>query len=61
VANSTTQIPVTLVPPTVTLTQKQQFFAGAHLNGIEQIKTRAGCSIDLNWNDGGMGSRHLGP
>jgi hypothetical protein len=55
-------IPPSLEPPTVTLTQHQQFFAGGHLNGLGLIRTREGCSIDLRWNDPlDTGSRHLGP
>jgi alpha/beta superfamily hydrolase len=54
-------IPVSLDPPAVTLTPKQQFFSGGQLSGLAQIKTRACCSIDLHWLDGSQpGSRHLG-
>ena len=56
------QIPVTLIPPSVTLTPQQQFFGAAGLTGLTDIKTRAGCSVDLRWVDGAQsGTRHLGP
>jgi alpha/beta superfamily hydrolase len=58
---SLAHIPVTLDPPNVTLTPKQQFFGAAGLTGLQDIKTRAGCSVDLRWEDGSSGSRHLGP
>lgn len=62
VSLSQSQIPVTLDPPGVTLTQKQQFFAGGHLNGLRQIETRQGCRVNLRWVDGAAsGSRQLGP
>jgi Chlorophyllase len=55
-------IPPSLIPPAVTLTTKQQFFAGGHLNGIGLIQSRQGCSIDLRWEDPlDTGHRHLGP
>jgi pimeloyl-ACP methyl ester carboxylesterase len=55
-------IPPSLIPPAVTLTTKQQFFAGGHLNGIQQIQSRRGCGIDLRWEDPlDTGNRHLGP
>lgn len=59
---SQTQIPVNLDPPDVTLTQQQQFFAGAHLNGLQQIVNRSGCEVALRWSDSGQtGTRTLGP
>jgi hypothetical protein len=59
---SQVQIPVTLDPPNVTLTPKQQFFGAAGLTGLTDIKTRAGCSVKLRWVDGSQsGSRQLGP
>lgn len=59
---SQSQIPVTLDPPNVTLTQKQQFFAGGHLSGLSQIQTHAGCPVSLRWVDGAeSASRQLGP
>lgn len=60
-SHTPTLIPVNLDPPTVTLTTQQAFFAGAHLNGIQLIRTREGCRVDLRWDDGGTGSRRLGP
>jgi Chlorophyllase len=55
-------IPPNLVPPAVTLTPTQQFFAGSHLSAIEAIRTRQGCSVDLHWEEPDeTGSRHLGP
>jgi len=57
---SQSNIPITLVPPDVTLTETQQFFAGGHLSGLSQIETEAQCSVDLRWVDGESGSRHLG-
>jgi pimeloyl-ACP methyl ester carboxylesterase len=55
-------LPPSLIPPTVVLTNKQQFFAGGHLSGIAQIQSRQGCGIDLRWEGSlGNGSRHLGP
>ena len=48
--------------PAVTLTPKQEFFAGSHLNGIRLIESRQGCGIDLRWEDPlDTGARHLGP
>lgn len=59
---SQAQIPVTLDPPSVMLTLKQQFFAGGHLGGLSQIETRDGCRVNLRWVDGAAsGSRQLGP
>ena len=62
VKTSHAPIPPSLIPPAVTLTQKQAFFAGGHLNGIGPIESRRGCGIDLRWEDPlDTGSRHLGP
>ena len=62
VKTSRAPIPPSLIPPAVTLTQKQAFFAGGHLNGIGLIESRQGCGIDLRWEDPlDTGSRHLGP
>ena len=62
VKTSHAPIPPSLVPPAVTLTPKQEFFAGAHLEGIGLIASRQGCGIDLRWEDlMDTGSRHLGP
>jgi pimeloyl-ACP methyl ester carboxylesterase len=59
---STAHIPPSLIPPPVTLTFEQQFFAGGHLQGIAGIETKAGCGIDLKWEDPDeSSSRHLGP
>jgi hypothetical protein len=62
VKTSRAPIPPSLIPPAVTLTPKQQFFAGGHLNGIGAIESRQGCGVDLRWEDPlDVGSRHLGP
>jgi hypothetical protein len=62
VKTSHAPIPPSLIPPPVTLTPQQAFFAGGHLNGIGLIESRAGCGIDLRWEDPlDTGSRHLGP
>jgi hypothetical protein len=62
VKTSHAPIPPSLIPPAVTLTPKQEFFAGGHLNGIGLIESRPGCGIDLRWEDPlDTGSRHLGP
>jgi len=59
---SQAQIPITLAPPSVALTQAQQFFAGGQLSGLDQIETQAGCRVDLRWVEGSnSGSRQLGP
>lgn len=59
---SQSQIPVSLEPASVTLTTTQQFFAGGHLSGLSQIASRAGCRVNLGWEDGAdVGSRQLGP
>jgi hypothetical protein len=55
-------IPPSLIPPAVTLTDKQKQFAGGHLIFIKQAANSRGCSIDLTWNDPlDTGSRHIGP
>lgn len=62
VGTSNPRIPVDLRPPAVTLTDRQHFFAGAHLAGLEAFRTRAGCSMRLRWEtDEGSGARDLGP
>lgn len=62
VKTSRAPIPPSLIPPAVTLTPKQAFFAGSHLNGIGLIESRQGCGIDLRWEDPlDTDSRHLGP
>lgn len=62
VKTSRAPIPPSLIPPAVTLTPKQEFFAGGHLNGIGLIESREGCGIDLRWEDPlETGARHLGP
>jgi hypothetical protein len=62
VKTSRAPIPPSLIPPDVTLTPKQEFFAGSHLSGIQLIESRQGCGIDLRWEDPlDTGSRHLGP
>jgi pimeloyl-ACP methyl ester carboxylesterase len=55
-------IPPSLIPPAVTLTDRQKQFAGGHLIFIKQAASSQGCSIDLTWNDPAeTGSRHIGP
>ena len=62
VKTSRAPIPPSLIPPAVTLTPRQEFFAGSHLNGIQLIQSRPGCRVDLRWEDPfETGSRHLGP
>jgi pimeloyl-ACP methyl ester carboxylesterase len=59
---SNAHIPLTLDPPNVILTQKQEFFLGGQFSGLKQIKTQSGCSVALRWVDGSQAeSRKLGP
>lgn len=56
-----TRVGVDLRPPQVELTQQQQFFAGAHLQGVAQFQSAPGCRLDLRWNlSGQTGNRRLG-
>lgn len=62
VSVSRTDIPVDLQPPQVQLTREQEFFAGAHLQGIGQFQSSQGCRIDMRWKvNGTTGSRRIGP
>ncbi|MBV1855912.1 alpha/beta hydrolase [Catellatospora tritici] len=55
-----TRVPVELTPPKVELTPQQEFFAGAHLQGVAQFQATPGCRLDLRWNvDGKQGSRTI--
>jgi pimeloyl-ACP methyl ester carboxylesterase len=57
----TTHIGVDLRSPQVQLTQKQQFYAGAHLQSIAGFATHQGCKLDLRWVvDGATGIRKIG-
>lgn len=60
---SGSNIPITLVPPTVLLTPKQQFYGGGHFPGLTQMKSDQTCrDINLRWAEGTVsGSRKLGP
>jgi len=59
---SRTTVGVDLQPPRVSLTQRQEFFAGAHLQGLGRFQSQPGCRLDLRWVLGnGTGSRRLGP
>jgi len=62
-ARSSSQIPIDLVPPAVTLTPKQQFYGGADFSGLEQMKSDDRCAdVELRWVEGAeSGSRTLGP
>lgn len=42
-------IPDTLVPPELSLTPEQQFFAGAHLTGFQRLADADGCEVELAW------------
>jgi pimeloyl-ACP methyl ester carboxylesterase len=44
-----TDVPDSLVPPPLVLTEEQQFFAGGHLFGFQQIGNQAACSVALGW------------
>jgi hypothetical protein len=51
------QIPDSLVPPPLNLTNDQQFFAGGHLTAFGLLGTRPECGITLSWaTPGGSGS-----
>ncbi|MEV0460377.1 alpha/beta hydrolase [Catellatospora methionotrophica] len=57
-----TRVGADLMPPQVDLTPQQEFFAGAHLQGVAQFATAPGCRLDLRWKlDAVTGSRRLGP
>jgi hypothetical protein len=43
------QIPESLVPPKLNLTNEQRFFAGNHLTAFDLIGGRPGCGITLAW------------
>jgi pimeloyl-ACP methyl ester carboxylesterase len=43
------RLPNSLIPPSLTLTTEQQFFAGGHLMGLSRIGEHAGCSVALSW------------
>ena len=43
------EIPDSLLPPPLSLTRDQQFFAGNHLMSMGLIGSRPGCSITLRW------------
>lgn len=62
-ARSTSNIPINLVPPAVTLTPKQQFYGGEQFAGLEAMKSDKACKgIELRWvEDGATGERNLGP
>jgi pimeloyl-ACP methyl ester carboxylesterase len=45
-------IPDSLVPPTRSLTQEQEFFAGGHLTAFDLIQDRAECGVTLGWEVG---------
>lgn len=58
---STSSIPPSLVPPDVTLTPEQQFYAGGQLAALSAADDLDECSIDLRWEDGtDIGTRHIG-
>ncbi len=61
VGTSSPPIPLSLEVPAVSLTTQQQFFAGGHLNGLQQIASRRNCPVELRWQEGALsGSRQLG-
>jgi dienelactone hydrolase len=43
------RVPDDLVPPPLTLTPEQQFFAGGHLLGMKLIQGKPGCEYALDW------------
>lgn len=58
---ATTHIGADLRSPQVQLSQKQQFYAGAHLQSIAQFPTHKGCALTFKWKvDGAIGSRKIG-
>lgn len=61
-ARSGSNIPINLVPPTVLLTPKQQFYGGGDFPGLAQMKNDSNCKdITLRWVEGAVhGSRKLG-
>lgn len=61
-ARSTSNIPIDLVPPAVTLTPNQQFYGGEPFAGLEAMKSDQACKgVMLRWvEDGVTGERKLG-
>jgi dienelactone hydrolase len=51
---------VDLRPPAVQLTERQHFFAGAHLTGLQLYPSDPDCQLDLRWElDGSSGGREF--
>lgn len=54
-------IPHTLVPPEIDLTFQQEFYAGAHLAGLDMARFSQGCVVTSSWDtDDDSGSIILG-
>lgn len=62
-ARAKSNIPVTLIPPIVPLTPKQQFYGGGQFTGLDVMKSEQGCrGVTLRWvEDGEAETRNLGP
>lgn len=45
-------IPPTLVPPEIDLTFQQEFYAGAHLSGLDMVPFSEGCLVSSSWATG---------
>jgi len=57
-----TLIPDNLIPPAMSLTVEQQFFAGGHLMGLSLLIGRAGCGVTFAWeNRGGQAGSERRP
>jgi pimeloyl-ACP methyl ester carboxylesterase len=50
-------IPDNLMPPDVSLTHEQMFFAGQHLTSFDRVRSRPGCSATLTWATSHMGHK----
>lgn len=48
-----TQIPPSLIPPTLVLSEDAQFFAGGWLTSFDQLAGDKSCSVKLLWDAGG--------
>jgi dienelactone hydrolase len=58
---STTRIPVDLRPPEVELRDRQHFFRGLHLRGLDAVQELDSCTLSLRWEvNGQSGQRLLG-
>ena len=57
-----TEVAIELTKPQVPLTLEQEFYAGAHLAGLDLVEHKDGCHIDIRWDVNGVtGDREIGP